>query len=151
MSNPRDTNRFASRLLRQDESLSDSRYQEYRVKLEIALQTAERREKLIGHVVVASCVVSFTLMFVGGSKLLGDFDPWSKNATTTSIATGVVYLLTTVLFFLSLATYYSRLRPAVKDAKERLRDERILDLQRQIEEIRKLLVSNTRHDEPNAE
>jgi hypothetical protein len=150
MANTHDPGRFASELLRQDEPLSDSEYQEYRRKLENALTAADRREKRAGRIVVASGVISLTLMFVGGSKLLGDFDPWSKDANVVSVAAGVVYLLATGLFFLCLASYYSRFRPAVRDAKERLRDASILDLQRQIRELRERAKQDARSDEPTS-
>jgi hypothetical protein len=142
---------FASRLLQQDESLSDSKYQEYRMKLENALRVAERREKLAGRVVVASCVITVTLMFVGGSRLLGDFDPWSKEANFVSVAAGVVYLLATGVFFLSLASYFSRFRPGVKAAREEIRDAMLLDLQRQVRELREQGERRSSRAEPNCD
>jgi|GEM_PF-4710685 len=42
-------------------------------------------------------IVSLTLMFVGGSKIIGAFDPWSKEANVWSVAAGSVYLLATVV------------------------------------------------------
>ena len=151
MANRHDPSSFAARLLGQDEPLSDAQYQEYRRGLDDALRAAERRERLAGRVAVGSFVVSLTLMFVGGSKLLGDFDPWSKGATVVSVAAGAVYLLATALFFLSLASYYSRFRPRVRDAKERLRDLVLLDLQRQIRELREQAGRRSGRDEPDAE
>jgi hypothetical protein len=151
MASRHDETSFASRLLRQDEPLSDAQYQEYHRKLEGAFRAAERRERLAGRVVIGSCVVSLTLMFVGGSKLLGAFDPWSKDATIWSVAAGVVYFLATGLFFLSLASYYSRFRPRVRDAKERLRDAAILDLQRQLRELHEQAGRGARRDEPDAD
>jgi hypothetical protein len=151
MANSRDPGRLASELLRQDEPLSDSEYQAYRRKLETALTTAERREKLVGRIAVASFIISFTLMFVGGSRVLGDFDPWSKNANIVSVTAGTVYILAIVLFFLSLASYYSRFRPGVREARERLRDATILDLQRQIRELRELAERNAPPEEPKSD
>jgi len=144
---PRDTRGFASRLLRQDEPLSDSQYQEYHARLEAALTAAERRVKVAGWVVVTSCVLVLALTFLGASKLLGDFDPWSKESTAWSVAAGVAYWLATATFFLSLASYYSRFRLGVKDARERLRDAALLDLQKQIRELRELVERNSRRDE----
>ena len=136
MADRHDETGFASRLLRQDEPPTDAEYREYRRRLEDALAAAERRVRVTGYVVVGSCVVSLTLMFVGGSKVLGDFDPWSRDATAWSVAAGVVYVLATGLFFLSLASYCSRFRPRVRDAKDQLRDTAILGLQRQLRELR---------------
>lgn len=151
MANHHDPSGFGSRLLQQDEPLNETQYQKYRAKLENALRAAERRLKVTGWVVVVSGVTSFTLMFVGGSKLLGDFDPWSKEANVASVAAGVVFLLATVVFYVSLASYYSRFRPTIKDAKERLRDASILDLQRQIRELHELVERKSRRDEPDSD
>jgi hypothetical protein len=113
------------------------------------LRAAERRERLAGRVVVGSSVVGLTLMFIGGSRLLGDFDPWSKDATVVSVAAGVIYLLATALFFLSLASYFSRFRPRVRDAKERIRDLILLDLQRQLRELREQVGRGSPRDGPD--
>jgi hypothetical protein len=139
MNDPRDPNSLAARLLRQDEPVSPARYQEYRAKLEAAVTAARWRERLAGRVVVISCVLSLTLMFVGGSKVLGPFDPWSKEATPLSVSAGVVYCLATGVFWLSLASYFSRFRPGVSEARERLRDADLLELQQQVRELREEL------------
>jgi hypothetical protein len=143
MTDPRHTDSFASQLLRQEDGLSDSRYREYREKLERALTTAERRERFAYWVCAVSCVVMVTLTFVGGSRIIGDFDPWSKGANVWSVTAGVVYVLATVLFFLSLASYYSRFRPAAREAKELIRDASILELQRQVRELHKLIATTS--------
>jgi hypothetical protein len=151
MTDSHDPSRFASELLRQDEPLSDSEYQEYRGKLENALMTTARREKRAGRFLIASLVISFTLMFVGGSKLLGSFDPWSKDATFVSAALGLVFSLAIAIFLLSACTYFWWFQPGVKDAKERLRDANILDLQRQIRELREKAAPIARHEKPTPE
>ena len=148
MTNSEKKTRFVAQLLQQDEPVSDSQYREYRMKLDIALTRAERKEQVARHVVVASCVVSFALMFVGGSRIFGDFDPWSKEATIVSVTLGVIYVLAAVIFPISLASYYSRFRPRVKEAKERLRDACILDLQREISELRTQVEAISHHDDP---
>jgi hypothetical protein len=136
MDEPRDPRRFASDLLRQDEPLNGAQYEEYRMNLEKALTAAESREVVTGRVVAASCVLSLALLFVGWSNAIGSFDPWSKDATPWSVAAGVLYWLATALFFLSLASYYSRFRPGTRAARERIRDAAILDLQRQLRDLR---------------
>lgn len=139
MADPQDNRDFATRLLRQDEPLSDAAYQGYRDRLEASLRAAEWREKWAGRVVVVACVVSLTLMFVGGSQWLGDFDPWSKESNAVSVIAGIVYVIATATVCLGLAAYYSRFRPGVRAARERLRDVAILDLQRQVRELRESL------------
>jgi hypothetical protein len=148
MPNAQNTTRFATQLLQQDEPLSDSQYKEYRMKLENALTTAQRRQKLAYRVVVVSCVVSFTLMFVGGSGIFGSFDPWEKEANIVSMTLGVIYLLAAVIFPLSLASYYSRFRPRVREAREQLRDASILDLQREMCELRKQIAAALQDKDP---
>jgi hypothetical protein len=145
MADPRATRGFASRLLRQDERLSDAQYQEYRTKLEAALTAAELRVKVLGWVVVASGVLMLTAMLLSAGKLLGDFDPWSKEATVESVALGVVFCLATATIL------HSRFRSGVKNAKERLRDASLLDLQRQVRELRELVERYVRRDEPDSD
>jgi hypothetical protein len=151
MTDSRDPSRFASELLRQDEPLSDSQYKEYRGNLENALAKTEGREKLARRFLIASLVISFTLMFVGGSKLLGSFDPWSKDATFVSAALGLVFSLAMAIFLLSACAFFWWFQPGVKDAKERLRDANILDLQRQIRELREKAALIARPEKPNPE
>ena len=146
MANSYSIRRFASQLLEQDEPLTDVQYQEYRRKLERALRVAERREKWAYWTVVASIVMSCTLALIGGSRLLGDFDPWSKEANIVSVLAGAVYVVSVVVFFVSLASYYSRFRPGVREAKERLRDASLLDLQRQVLELRREIAAKSSRD-----
>ena len=118
------------------------------MKLENALTTAQRREKLAGRVVVVTFVISFVLMFVGGSKLVGEFDPTSKNANIVSMTLDAIYFVCAVTFPLSLASYYSRFRPKVREAKEQMRDTNILDLQREIYELRKQVATISQNRDP---
>jgi len=136
MAKPGERTDLAAALLRHDSFPSEAQYQEYRHMLDKALQRAERRLAWTGRVVIGSAMISLTLLFIGGSKLLGDFDPWSKGATPLSVTAGVVYIVATALFFLSLASYYSRFRPRVRETREQMRDMVILDLQRQLRELR---------------
>jgi hypothetical protein len=138
---------FATQLLKQDEPLNDSEYKEYRMKLENALKTAERREKLVGHVTWIAFLVTLILMFVGGSRVLGSFDPWSNDATIVSVTLGVIYWIAIVAGSVGLASYYSRFRPKVREIKEQIRDTAILALQGEIAELRKEISSRSRHDD----
>ncbi len=143
MTDSQDESPFASRLLRQDEFPSELQYKDYRMKLEDALRAAERKEQLAAYVAAASFAVGLALMFVGGSRIVGDFDPWSKDANPLSVALGVIYCLASVTWPLALAVGFSRFRPAVGAAKERLRDAMILDLQREIRELRQRIAPAT--------
>jgi hypothetical protein len=127
---------FGKELLRQDDWLNESEYKEYRMKLENSLNRAERNEKLVGRIVATCFVVAFALMFVGGSRVLGSFDPWDDGATIISVTLGVVYCIAAVVFWVGLASYFSRLRPQTREAKDNIRDARLLELERQIQVLR---------------
>ncbi len=148
MLNPHDTSRFANQLLRQEKLLNESEYKEYRMKLENALNTAERREKLAGHVVWMSFLVGLVLMFVGGTKVFGSFDPWDKDATVFSVTLGVIYGLAMVAWPLALAIGFSRFRPRVREIKEQIRDTHVLALQCEIAELRKQIGAISRREDP---
>jgi hypothetical protein len=150
MTDSPDTTRFSARLLLQDEPLTDAEIQEYRMKLENTLSTAERRKRLAGRVVVASFAVNLVLMFVGGSKIFGSFDPTDKDATLLSSALGVIYILAVIIFPLSLASYVSRFWPNVWRARQDLTDATMLELQREIRELRRQLESSSQPNLPNS-
>jgi hypothetical protein len=128
---------FGKELLRQDEPLHESEYKEYRMKLENSLNRAERNEKLVGWIAGACFAVAVALMFVGGSRVLGSFDPWDRDATIISVTFGVIYCVASVVFWFALASYFSRFRPRTREAKDCIRDARMLELEREIHELRR--------------
>lgn len=136
MNNADPTNRLASQLLKLDEPLSTSGYQEYRMSLENALTAAQRREKVVGRIAGIAFAAGLLLMFVGGSQVAGDFDPWSKNATALSVTLGVLYVAAAVTWPLAMAVYFSRLRPRIRELKEQLRDATLLALQNEVAQLR---------------
>src|SRR5687768_14751880 len=95
---------LALRLIQQDQSDAHGDYALYRQKLERTLSASRRRERIAHWVCAISGVISFTLMFVGGSGIIGDFDPGSSNANLISMMTGAVYLLATIIFWVLLAS-----------------------------------------------
>ena len=106
------------------------------MNLESALDRAERNERLIYHACWISMLIAAALMFVGGSRILGSFDPWDDRANPFSIALGVVYVLASVIAALTFASYYSRMRPTSRRAKEELRDAELAELRREIADLR---------------
>ncbi|MGQ0637339.1 MAG: hypothetical protein ACT4QC_22250 [Planctomycetaceae bacterium] len=141
MSSTRDPNEFAAELLLQGQPLDDSAYKEYRMKLENALASAERREKLTERIAVIAFVAAFILMFVGGTRVFGSFDPFEKEATIVSMMLGVVYVIANVVWPISLAVYFSRFRPRVREIKDQIRDTNILALQCEIDALRKQIAA----------
>lgn len=148
MDNSRPANRLASQLLQLDEPLNDSQYKEYRMSLETALTLAQRREKRAAWVAGVAFAVSLILMFVGGSEIVGDFDPWSPRATFLSSTLGVIYFVANIVWPVSLASYFARFRPKIRDIKEQIRDTSLLALHSEIAELRKQVGAMSRRDEP---
>lgn len=141
MTEPEKKHRLATELLRQDAPPHNATYEEYRMKLEEALTKAERREKQVGVVAVVSFVVALVLMFVGGTQVVGAFDPWDEDANALSIMLGVIYVIASVLFWLLLAAYFSRFRPRVRQARDDLRDAHLAKLEHEIAELRKVVAA----------
>ncbi len=131
------TNRLASQLLQLDEPLTDRQYKEYRMSLESALTLAQSRQKLTGRIAVTAFAVAMILMFVGGTKLVGDFDPWSDDSTLLSITLGGINVIANVTWPIALAIYFSRFRPKIADIKEQIRDTSLLLLQTEVAELRR--------------
>jgi hypothetical protein len=130
-------NRFAELLLHQDQPLSGPEYQEHRMKLEQLLKRTQGRERLAVWAASISIGVAFVGMVLGGSGLIGDFDPSSKDATIWSAIVGVAYVIAWIVFFVSIVASFSRFQPRVKDLKEQLRDASILALHGEIAELRR--------------
>ena len=144
MSSSHQTSHFAMQLLQQDQPLNTPDYREYRMKLENALTAAERREKLTAWIAGISFVVALVLMFVGGSKVFGDFDPWDKDATFLSVTLGGLYAIAMIAWPVALAVGFSRFRPRIREIKEQIRDTSILALQAEIAELRKQIAGISR-------
>jgi uncharacterized membrane protein len=122
--------------LLREETLDKSAYEEYRMNLELALNRAERFEKIVFHICWASLLVALVLMFVGGSQVVGSFDPYDETANPLSITLGIIYVLANIAWPLSLASLYSRFRPRIRSEKQELSDAKIDNLQREVEELR---------------
>lgn len=135
---PEPTNSLGAALLRED-TPNKSEYEEYRMNLKLALNRAERRERITFHVCWVSMLLAFGLSFVGGSKILGSFDPYDDTATLLSIALGVIYVLACIAFPLSLASLYSRFRPRIRTVKQEITHAKIDQLQREVEGLRERL------------
>ncbi len=109
------------------------------MNLELALNRAERFETFAFHICWASLLVAVVLMFVGGSQVVGSFDPYDERANSLSITLGVIYVLVNIAWPLSLASLYSRFRPRIRSVKQEISDAKIDKLQREVEELREQL------------
>lgn len=127
---------LAERLLDQEPLPAAADFAAYREKLQQAIAKYEWRKQLVGRVAVVAMVVALGLMFVGGSQVVGSFDPTDDRATPLSIALATLYVIAAITAPLAIASYYSRLGPRLREAKERLRDETLHELQHEIAKLR---------------
>lgn len=127
---------LGARLLQQDAGLTNDEYRDYRMKIEMALNSAERAEKRLTWIAGVSFGVGLVLMFVGGDKTFGSFDPYESTANAVSITLGVIYVAANILFLLSIAVYFLRYRPRLSQARFDIRDADILALKREVNELR---------------
>ncbi|MBL8851129.1 MAG: hypothetical protein JNG89_15725 [Planctomycetaceae bacterium] len=139
MTEPHDADSFASRLLRQEDSLKPERYQEHRMQLEQQLARAERNVEITKWVVVAALLASVVGMYVAGSRVLGSPDPFDKDATALAVFFGALNIIGVIVLYLGLASYFSRFTPRVRRLREDLQNESIRELRRDVAELRQLL------------
>lgn len=119
-----------------EENINISEYEEYRMNLELALNRAERFERITFHICWITLLLSFGLMFVGGTQVVGAFDPTDSKANPLSITLGVIYVLACIAWPLSLASLYSRFRPRIRNIKQEISEAKIDDLQREVQQLR---------------
>jgi hypothetical protein len=131
--------RFASLLLQQDESLHTPRYEEHRMQLEQQLVRAEWREMTARRVVITALGIAIAVIPLIATRAFGGIDPWDDDATAVSVSLGVLYWLAVTVFLVGLASYYSRFRPGVREARDRLRDDSIQQLRHELAELRRQL------------
>lgn len=137
---------FAVHLLMQDAGVSETDYKEYRVKLENALTTAKRRERLTGHIAWVAFAVSFALMFAGGTRIVGSFDPWEKDATALSVILGAIYCVAMIAWPVALAIGFSRFRPKIRKIEDQIRDANLAALHFEVVELRKQVAEISRRE-----
>lgn len=141
MAESQDLNLLASSLVAQDAIVNSDQYRDYRENLTRALATALHRERIAYWVCAVSGVLSFGLTFVGGSGVVGSFDPYSKDATFLSITLAVTCVVSSIAFWLLLASFFSRFRPMTRQAREDLRDLQLLQLATQVHALQKDVAS----------
>lgn len=125
------------------EQVHETRYEEHRMNLEFALNRAERNERNTGYVCAIAFVVSFVLMFVGGSQVLGAFDPYDKDANALSVTLGAIYVLASVTWPIALAVGFSRLRPRIANLKQEITDAKIESLQLEVSKLRAVVTDKS--------
>ena len=136
-SHAKSTKLLQSDLIRCERPIDNTKYEEYRMNLEASLNRIQRHERLVYHICWVSLVIAAILMFVGGSGVLGSFDPYDDRANALSIALGVIFVTANITFAVSFASMYSRFQPGAKRIREDLRDANLADAKREIVELRK--------------
>jgi uncharacterized membrane protein len=129
---------LGDQLLQQESSSSGAEYDDYRKKLEAALERSERRKTLVGRVALIAFVTSFVLMFVGGTRVVGSFDPWDARATPLSMILGVIYFLSLVVAPVALVSFVVRWLQVGK-ARGQMRDLAVEQLQREVRQLHEQL------------
>lgn len=122
--------------LLQAEPFNQSDYEEYRMNLELALTRAERLERTTFHVCWVALALACILTFVGGTEVVGAFDPYSDNATPLSIGLGVIYVTANITWLLALASHYSRFGPRIRRVKQEIMAAQIEQLRHEVERLR---------------
>ena len=128
---------ISSQLLAHDARETGDQYLDYRNQLTRALDAARRSERIAYWICAVSGPVSVVLMFVGGSKVLGSFDPWSNDATPLSMAAGVIYVVSLIAFCVGLASFYTRFRPRTRAAEDNLRESHWMQMAAQLATLQK--------------
>lgn len=141
-------NSLLSELVEQDRLTQGGEYKTYRARLARSIESAKRRERIAFRVCAVAGVISSSLMFVGGTRIVGSFDPWSAEATVISMFLGAGFLTSTIVFWVLLASYYSRFRPRTRQAHEDLRDLQLLRLESQVETLQLQVSLLTREQGP---
>lgn len=130
-------NRFAQELAAQDPLAQSEAYAAHRRQLEDQLVRLTKYELWTSRIAALAAVLSLVLMFVGGSQAFGSFDPTDRDATIFSIALAAIYVVSSVTWPLALATYFSRLRPRIRETKDQLLRHSLCELQLEMRTLRR--------------
>lgn len=142
MADPRSPEDLASGLLAQEPSLNSQRYKEHRMQLEHQLARAERSLQITKWVVVVALLAGVVSMFVAGSRSLGSPDPSDRDATVLGVFFGVVNIIAAIVFYMGLASYFSRFRPRIHRLREDLQNESIRELRSEVAELKQMLAQS---------
>ncbi|MBI1311076.1 hypothetical protein GC176_07185 [bacterium] len=106
------------------------------MKLESALDQLERREQFILKLCKLFVVITIALMILGGSEVLGGFDPWNANANILSITLGIIYVIFAVSTAMLAAYYFSNLRPTTRQTRDTLFQHSLSEMAQALDAIR---------------
>ena len=121
------------------DSVEPAAYEEYRMNLEHALRRTKRFDRIAFHAFWISFFLAFLLMFAGGNRTFGSFDPWSTSANPLSITLGVIYVVANIIWPLAIAASLSRFQPRIRKLRQQTSDAKIDQLQHEVAELRRQL------------
>lgn len=126
-------NDFLETLLKQGPQLSAAQYAEYRRQLHEKLARFEREEKSMRRIVYVTCGLTGALylgLFGLAANRVGDL----PSVVASALVVGIILLPLFTLFFLML--YFLKYRPRLQDANREDQRALLVELQRQLNELR---------------
>ncbi len=130
------SNDFQTLLLKQESSLFHPQYQEHRMQIEARLTRAEHLQKIVKVTGTVAILLAAGLFPVIASGCLGSADPWDKGANVLSVSLAIFYWVNCVVAALCIASFYSRFSPTIRQAREDLRDELLLEMRHELADLR---------------
>jgi len=124
---------FFRALLQQGPQLSPEEYATYRRKLRERLARAEREERLMRRMAFIVCGLAGVLWFVWGGFRLNDVQALSGAVwSVVLVASALVPVFAGYAVFL----YFFKYRPRLRDAQQQEQRALLVDIQRQLDELR---------------
>lgn len=125
------TTQFADALLKQEQPIPEAQYAQYRARLALRVARATRREKLARAITLATCFIAVAGLVLG-TLIDRVHMPWPwKEAffVAVTIAAGCAPLF--------LLLYFLRHRTALSRARDESHTAALLELERQVEQLRR--------------
>ena len=126
-------NDFVKALLQQGPQLSPEEYAAYRRKLKERLARAESDERLMRRMVFIVCGLAGVLWFVWGGFRLNDVQALSGAVWSVVL---VASALVPVFAGYAVVLYFLKYRPRLRDAQQQEQRALLVDIQRQLDELR---------------
>ncbi|QDU40920.1 hypothetical protein Mal4_52830 [Maioricimonas rarisocia] len=117
------------------------------MKLESELNRSSEKEVRVRRLCFVMILAATVLMFLGGTEVLGSFDPFDPTANPLSVALGVVHVICAVAAPMLVAYYYARLRPATRSLRDDLLQHSIREVRHELHEVRNELSGLHRRSE----
>ncbi len=127
---------FGDQLLQQEPALQPSQYQEHRMQLEQRLERARSLENRMKWTIVIALLLAMGLLPVSAGRVFGSPDPGDRNANWFSVSLGAIQVLSTIVFWVGLASYLVRIGPKVRRAAAQLQEQTLLEVLNEVRQLR---------------